>query len=102
MKNINSLEKRTGKYSEGSKGPFQDETDYRMGLVVQALATRSPMTLEQLRVDLVERFSWYFGKGTLSRTPSDALRRQMLVSRLVNRIDEIRSGTPKPYRPIWN
>jgi hypothetical protein len=75
MSRKSSLEKRTGKHSEGKKGPFDNAINARMGIVVHSLATRSPMTLEQLRVDLLTYFSEYFGNGTLSRTPSDALRR---------------------------
>jgi hypothetical protein len=102
MKNINSFEKRSGKYGEGSKGPFQNDINARIGITIGGFATRSPLKLEQLRVKLNAEFSYYFGKGTLSRTPSDAFRRVLLVDRLVNRIDEIRSGKPKPYTPIWN
>jgi hypothetical protein len=39
---------------------------------VHHLARKSPMSLNELRADLNEYFSDYFGKGTLSRTPTDA------------------------------
>jgi hypothetical protein len=100
MKNKNSFEYRTGKYGEGSKGPFQNDIMARMGIQVYRLARRSPMTLEELRVDLNEYFDEYFGKGTLSRTPSDGLRRRFLVDRMILAIEQIRAGQ-KPT-PLWN
>jgi hypothetical protein len=72
----------------------------RMFLTVHHKARKSPMSLDELRINLTENFSDYFGKGTLSRTPSDAYRRVLLVDKLVNRADQIRTG--QPITPIWN
>ena len=100
MRNVNSLKYRSGCYSEGSKGPFQGDVMGRMAVQLNHLAKRSPMSLDELRVDLNKYFSEYFGKGCLSRTPSDAGRRVRLVDKMVVAIDDIRSG--RKVTPLWN
>jgi hypothetical protein len=92
--------KRTGKYSEGSKGPFASDVVTRMCITIHGIA-RKPWTLDKVREELTTYFGEYFGPRTLRNVPSDALRRMLLVERMVNRVAEIRAGQ-KPLTPLWN
>jgi len=96
MKNISSLRYRTGCFSEGSKGPFPDGT--HIGLHTYRLANSS-MGVDELREELSNHFSELFGASTLSRTPSDKLRRSFLVERIIYGIQDIRDG--KKPKPLW-
>ena len=92
--------KRTGKYSEKSKGPFASDIVMRMCITIHGIA-RKPWTLDKVRDELTTYFHEYFGPRTLRNVPSDALRRMLLVERMVNRVAEIRVGQ-KPLTPLWN
>jgi hypothetical protein len=70
------------------------------GLLSITLRANHLLTLDQIRHELRTYFSDYFGKRTLNHVPSDAMRRTLLVDRLVHRVDEIRTG--KPLTRIWN
>jgi hypothetical protein len=86
--------KRTGKYSEASKGPFARDIVMRMYITIHGVA-RKPWTTDKVREELTTYFGEYFGPRTLRNVPSDALRRMLLVERMVNRVAEIR-GRRKP------
>lgn len=90
---------RTGKFAEGAKGPFSSDIMMRMALVLNHLS-KKPMTLDEVRTELNAYFSDWFGKRTLNHVPSDALRRTLLVDRMVNFVEQIRSGGP--VQPLWN
>ena len=90
---------RTGKFAEGAKGPFSSDIMMRMAMVLNHLAKKS-MTLEEVRIELNTYFSDWFGKRTLNHVPSDALRRTLLVDRMVGFVEQIRSGGP--VQPLWN
>jgi hypothetical protein len=89
---------RTGKYAEGSKGPFASDVMMRMELVLGHLA-KKPMTLEEVRTELNTYFSDWFGKRTLNHVPSDSLRRGILVARMVGFVEEIRAAGP--VQPLY-
>jgi hypothetical protein len=90
---------RTGKFAEGSKGPFSSDIMMRMKLVLGHLAKKS-MTLEEVRFELNTYFSDWSGKRTLNHVPSDALRRVLLVDRMVGFVEQIRAGGT--VQPLWN
>jgi hypothetical protein len=90
---------RTGKFAEGSKGPFSSDIMMRMKLVLGHLAKKS-MTIEEVRTELNTYFSEWFGERTLNHVPSDAFRRTLLVDRMVGFVAQIRAGGP--VQPLWN
>jgi hypothetical protein len=90
---------RTGKFAEGAKGPFSSDIMMRMAMVLNHLAKKS-MTLEEVRIELNTYFSDWFGKRTLNHVPSDALRRTLLVDRMVGFVEQIRAGGT--VQPLWN
>jgi hypothetical protein len=92
--------KRTGKYSEASKGPFARDIVMRMYITIHGVA-RKPWTTDKVREELTTYFGEYFGPRTLRNVASDAIRRMLLVERMVNRVAEIRAGQ-KPLTPLWN
>jgi hypothetical protein len=94
--------KRIGKFSEGLKGPFAPDIVSRIWIILYHLARKKTgMSLEELRTELNTYFSDYFGKRTLNSVPSDKFRRTLLVDRMVDRIEEIRTFG-KAKTPLWN
>jgi hypothetical protein len=90
---------RTGRSSEGAKGPFSADILMRMKLVLGHLAKKR-MTLEEVRTELNTYFSDWFGERTLNHVPRDALRRNLLVDRMVNFVEQIRGGGQ--VEPLWD
>jgi hypothetical protein len=90
---------RTGKFAEGAKGPFSSDIMMRVKLVLGHLAKKS-MTIEEVRSELNTYFSDWFGKRTLNHVPSDALRRTLLVDRMVHFVEQIRAGGT--VEPLWD
>jgi hypothetical protein len=62
-----------------------------MCITIHGIA-RKPWTLDKAREELTTYFGEYLGPRTLRNVPSDALRRMLLVERMVNRVAEIQAG----------